>query len=348
MHIKTQTCPPLPREEVIKAITRQHPARVPTILSHFWGEGLQNQYGTRLNELDRYPEDAAFLWITPLPVERFQDTMYSQRHEARDRAALLSDWSFLDDFIGRFPDPWTDPQFDRLAPLLEQYHRENRYILLAWWRLFFEKPWQIRGMENLLMDYHLAPEQVHRLHDALCTLYCGYIERAVREFDIDGFFTSDDLGQQTGPMMSPDLFKSFIKPYYNRLGDHLKRHDLHWWLHSCGDNTLLLPDLIQAGVDVFHPVQQGTMDAVDCVRRYGDRLAFLAGIDVQHILPEGDPDQVRQHVRSLIDIFDRPDGGLCLAAGNGIVSGTPFENIEAFLDEAWAYGSEHRRRFDGL
>jgi len=83
----------------------------------------------------------------------------------------------------------------------------------------------------------------------------------------------------------------------------------------------------------------------DLVDQYGDRLAFLVGIDVQHTLQEKDADGVREEVRFLIDTFDRPDGGMCIAAGNGIVSGTPFENIEAFLDEAVHYGTQHRQKY---
>ena len=64
--------------------------------------------------------------------------------------------------------------------------------------------------------------------------------------------------------------------------------------------------------------------------------------DVQHILQEASPEEVRAEVRFLIEAFDRPDGGMCIAAGNGIVAGTPIENIAAFLDEAVKYGSEHR------
>ena len=66
------------------------------------------------------------------------------------------------------------------------------------------------------------------------------------------------------------------------------------------------------------------------------------GIDVQHTLQEKDPAGVREEVRFLINTFDRPEGGMCIAAGNGIVSGTPFENIEAFLEESLEYGQKHR------
>jgi uroporphyrinogen decarboxylase len=104
-------------------------------------------------------------------------------------------------------------------------------------------------------------------------------------------------------------------------------------------------DLVEVGIDVLHPIQKGTMDEATVAREFGDRLTFLAGIDVQHILQEKDPAGVRAEVRFLTDTFDRPEGGMGIAAGNGIVAGTPFENIEAFLDEAVRYGAQHRQAF---
>ena len=97
---------------------------------------------------------------------------------------------------------------------------------------------------------------------------------------------------------------------------------------------------------VFHPVQKGTMDEIVVAHEFGDKLSFLVGFDVQHILQEGTPEEVRKEVRYLIDTFDRPGGGMCIAAGNGIVPGTPFENIQAFMDESVMYGSEHRSQFN--
>lgn len=142
--------------------------------------------------------------------------------------------------------------------------------------------------------------------------------------------------------MSPEVFHDQIFPHYKRVGDKLNECNMHFWLHSCGDNTLLLHDLIESGIDVFHPVQKHTMDEADVAARFGDKLTFLAGIDVQHTLQEKDPEGVREEVRFLIDTFDRVDGGMCIASGNGIVAGTPFENIVAFLDEAIVYGEQHR------
>jgi hypothetical protein len=76
-----------------------------------------------------------------------------------------------------------------------------------------------------------------------------------------------------------------------------------------------------------------------------DHEARGARFQHQHLIQEGTPEAIRAEVRHLIDTFDRPDGGMCIAAGNGIVSGTPFENIEAFLDECICYGQMHRDQF---
>ena len=335
---------PLPREEVIKAIERRNPSRIPLVRAKWWGEGLEEQYGDRLREFDRYPEDVVWLFLeSPVEPENMGLSWTWNSSGGHDSICVLDEWSKLDEFIEKLPTPENDPRFEALRDIAEKAHTEDRYLLFGWWRLFFEKPWGLRGMENLMVDYYTAPEMVHRLHAALCDVYCAYIRYARELFHPDGFWTSDDLGHQTGPMMSPKVFHQFLYPYYKQVSDTL--NGLHFWLHSCGDNTLLLPDLVDAGVTVFHPVQKHTMDERIVAAKFEDRLTFLAGIDVQHTLQEKDPQGVREEVRFLIDTFDQPDGGMCIAAGNGIVAGTPFENIEAFLDEAIRYGKSHRWKY---
>lgn len=336
----------LPREEVIKAVERKYPSRIPLVRARWWGEGLSEQYGERLGEFNRFPEDTATLWVDPLSIGKMGLSWRAKSQGGgHDSRCVIDDWDRLDEFIEKMPDPESDPQFDNLIQQADRIRSLNRYMMFGWWTLFFEKPWGLRGMQNLMIDYHVNPENVHRLHSALCDQYCRYIKRCARDFKPDGFWTSDDLGHQTQLMMKPETFRELIKPYYMRVGKVLKEHNLHWWLHSCGNNTEAMSDLADAGVNVFHPVQKHTMDEVSIAREYGHRMTFLAGIDVQHVLQEKDTDGVRQEVRFLIDTFDQPEGGMCIGAGNGIVAGTPFENIEAFLDESVRYGIEHRSRF---
>ena len=334
---------PLPREEVIEAIECQNPSRVPLVLAKWWGEGLEEQYGEYLNEFNCYPDDVVQLFINPIDARTMNLSWEINWDVAHDAITILDDWNKLDEFIEKLPDPKTDPQIERLVKLAETFRSEGRYFTFSMWHFFFERPWSIRGMTNLLMDYHLAPDKVHKLHEALCDLYLGYLECGIRELRPDGFFTSDDLGHQTQLFMRPTTFRELIKPYYQRIGDFLKEKGLHWWPHSCSNNTSIMEDLIEVGVDVFHHVQKHTMDEAVTAQKFRDRMTFLAGIDVQHVLQEKDPDGVFAEVRFLIDTFDQPGGGMCIAAGNGIVAGTPFENIHAFLDEAVQYGSRHRK-----
>lgn len=137
--------------------------------------------------------------------------------------------------------------------------------------------------------------------------------------------------------MSPAIFEELYFPLYKDLIGYIHSKGMHFWLHSCGDNSKFMEYLIAAGLDVFHPVQKGSMDEVETAQKYGDRISFLAGIDVQHLLPEGTVAEVKKGVRDWIDTFYKPQGGLLLAMGNGIMPGTPLENIEAALTEMALY-----------
>lgn len=339
---------PLSKEDVSRAVEGRSPSRIPLVRAKWWGEGLADQYGERLSEFDKYPNDVVDIMMrNPVDPERMALSWDWKRDGAHDARTVISDWSQLPEFIGKLPNPKDDPTWEDLERRAEQAHREDRYLMWGYWNLFFERPWGLRGMQRLMMDYYLEPDNIRRLHAAMTDVYTGYAEEARRRLQPHGFWTSDDLGHQTGPMMDPSTFHELIYPYYCRVGDAVHRNGMHFWLHSCGDNTLLLPDLIHSGVDVFHPVQKHTMDERSIAEEFGGRITFLTGIDVQHVLQEAGPDGVREEVRFLIDTFDRPDGRMCIGAGNGIVSGTPFENIDAFLDEALRYGAQHRSGHQG-
>ena len=341
----TDSFEPLPRAEVIKAVERKNPRRIPLVFAKWWGEGLGEQYGERLKEFDRYPEDIGVIGIPKFDVGAMGLSWKLSRDKGHDANVVIDDWAKLDELIAKLPDPSKDPCWEQLAKEAQAIHARDRYLLCGWWGLFFETPWGVRGMENIMVDYYENPDKVHKLHSALCDLYCKSIGKAIQVLKPDGFWGSDDLGNQNQPMMRRATFDEFLKPYYVKVGKLLHGAGVHFWLHSCGNNTELLPSLIDAGVNMFHPVQKHTMDEKAVAKKFGGKLGFWAGFDVQHTLREATPEQVRAEVRFLMDTFDRPEGGMCLAAGNGIVSGTPFENIDAYLDEALRYGTRHRAGF---
>lgn len=337
----------LTKEQVRAVVTRSGgPPGVPVMLAKWWGNGLRDVYGERLDEIDAaYPDDICMLWYrqpgfdvssNDNPEYRFgyrDDYSNSVAHSIGQHVVLLPEWDELDQFLAHMPDPNEPGNFDEVARIAAA--NPDRYKIGGFWFFLHERFWMIRGMENLMMDYYDEMDGLKRLGKAMVEFYKVIIDRYAA-LGCDAIFSSDDLGHQTGPMMSPAIFRELYFPLYKEIADYIHARGMHFFLHSCGDNTLLLDDMIASGVDVLHPIQKGCMDMEATAQRFGDRISICAGMDVQHILIDGTPDDVRAEIARMRRIFNRPDGGLLFAMGNGIQPGTPLENIRAAFDEMYA------------
>ncbi|NLN45433.1 MAG: hypothetical protein GX153_02540 [Clostridiaceae bacterium] len=336
----------LTREQMVRVIEGMGAAgRVPVILD-FWTH--PEVFGEREPEvrelLSRYPSDVVFARIqVPQvfdappgdPAYRWvqSDDPYVGQRVGKDEQVAIHDWDLLDEVLAAFPSPEYPGLFPELMP------EDGRYRLGYWWYWLFERHWSLRGMTRALFDFYDDPQSVHRLYRALTDFYLRMLERAKRELRLDGVFVSDDLGTQTGPFFSPEVFRTFFKPYYKELIDRAHELGMHFWLHACGNIERILPDLIEIGLDVLHPIQKYTMDERQIAKCYGKDLCIWAGFDVQRIIPYGTPEEVRQEVRYLIDTYARPEGRFMLTAGNAITPDCPVESLRALLDEAYTYGS---------
>lgn len=339
---------PLTHEQVARVIERRGAApHIPLVLHKWWGVGLVERYGDDLARVAaRYPDDIVFVGYTypgkeTSPTDNpsyrwgfLDDYGNAETHGIAETRVLLPEWEMLDDFLDDFPDPNEPGIMDVAKPVIDA--ADGRYVMASIGNMAHERFWMVRGMENLMVDYYENPEGLKAFGEKLLAWHCGIIDRFA-DLGAHGCFVTDDLGHQNGPFMSPGLFRDIYYPLYRRFAEHCHKRGMHYFVHSCGDNTLLMEMLIEAGADVFHPIQTGCMDIEATARNFGGRISWLAGFDVQHLLPEGTPDQIRQGVRTLCDALARPDGGLLLAAGNGIMPDTPLENIDAFLDEATRY-----------
>ena len=166
------------------------------------------------------------------------------------------------------------------------------------------------------------------------------IERGKRELNLDGIFTSDDLGTQSSTFFSVRIFREFFAPYYKEIIDRVHELGMHFWLHTCGNIEAFLPEFIDLGIDVLHPIQKYTMEEKRIAGAFGDKIAIWSGFDVQQTIPYGTPEEVRREVRFLIDTYARRDGRFMLTLGNGATPDTPLESLDALLDEALRYGAE--------
>jgi len=194
----------------------------------------------------------------------------------------------------------------------------------------FERAWALRGMENMLLDMIERPAFVHELLDAICEHDLRVLDWAL-QFNPDILHFGDDWGQQHGLIMGPRLWRQFIKPRAARL--YARGHEAGKIvsIHTCGDVSEILDDLVEIGVNLFNPFQPEVMDTAAVARKYRGRLAFHGGLSIQRVLPFGTPDEVRAETRRLIDEFGR-EGGYVFAPAHAVPADVPLRNILAFLE----------------
>jgi uroporphyrinogen decarboxylase len=179
-------------------------------------------------------------------------------------------------------------------------------------------------------------------------LHAVYLERAERLLDAMGdwmdiaFFT-DDLGTQQGPLVSPKIYRRFIKPYWAELISLVKKYNKKVLMHSCGAVSDFIPDLIEIGVDALNPVQITAvgMSPARLKRDFGMDIAFWGGgVSTQGVLDRSGPAEIRDEVRRNIDIF-APGGGFVFTQVHNVQGNVSPENIIAAYDAAHEAG-HHR------
>jgi uroporphyrinogen decarboxylase len=161
---------------------------------------------------------------------------------------------------------------------------------------------------------------------------------------VDVVHFGDDYGMQTGPILSPDLYRNIFKPRQKKLYSFIKsKTDAKILFHSCGSVYKLIGDFIDAGIDALNPIQVSAedMDSKKLKREFGNKIAFWGGVDSQRVLPFGTRDDVRKEVKGRIDDLGF-GGGYILAAVHNIQAEVPPENIVVLFGTGKEYGS---RRF---
>ncbi len=195
---------------------------------------------------------------------------------------------------------------------------------------YFERAWSLRGMENLMMDMALNPAFAEELFAGILD-YNMEIIAAAAEYDIDGFYFADDYGQQTGMLMSPDMWRRFIKPGLGKMFERVKSRSKVVCLHCCGNITEILGDLIDIGLDVYQTVQPEVYDLAKLKKDFGRNLTFWGAISTQKTLPFVTPAELKRTVRETIEIMAQ-DGGYICSATHRVPPDVPVENVLALLE----------------
>jgi uroporphyrinogen decarboxylase len=249
--------------------------------------------------------------------------------------------------------PWPDPTNPELILGLEKkakdlYENTDFALVGKFSNSIFEQSFYMRGFEQLLMDLALDPEFASALMSKMVDLALGYLEvglKACGKYLQCVRFAGDDMGQQSGMLMSPKTFREVIKPQFARYYATARKlidqvnPEIKVMAHTDGDVYPIIPDYIEMGLDVLNPVQPYVKDMEhDKLKaEFGDRLAFHAAIDIQKVMPFGTPEEVKSEAIKTMKTLG-PGGGYILAPTHYLQADVPPENVIALRDAVLEFG----------
>jgi len=229
-----------------------------------------------------------------------------------------------------FPDPTAAYRFEHLGAWCAA--NASHYTIL-WVGDLWERATFLCGMQNLLLWSALEPAFVDALLGRIADHILATLGVLLGRFAFDGIAVSDDYGTQKAMLISPDAWRRFVKP---RLADILAKAGAAGrtaFLHSCGNVRPIVPDLIDLGLDILHPIQPEAVDILELKRTFGRHLTFCGGLGTQDLLVRGTPAEIRAEVRRLQQEMGE-GGGYILEPGITIQADVSLANILALVEAA--------------
>jgi len=326
-----------PRERVLKAIAHEETDIVPykIEITREADEKLAKYYGGpeyREQIIDHYvtASPTFFQAIAPYPQpDGTRLDLCGSRWEALQIEHLIEPClkeASLEKAV--FPD-LSDPVL--YEPVVEATRiHPDKFTLGVFLMTLFERSWALRGMTGILTDMAAEPEFCELLYDRILE-WDLHILNKLCDIPVDGIYFTDDLGCQKGLIMGPHYWRQYLKARLARLFDYAHVHGKYVLLHSCGDNSEIMGELIEIGVDIFNPLQPEPMDIFEVKRRYGDRVTFDGGISTQVTLPYGTPVDVRSETELCLRELGR-GGGYIIGPNKPIMGDVPVENAVALIE----------------
>jgi uroporphyrinogen decarboxylase len=227
-----------------------------------------------------------------------------------------------------WPDPVAPGRFDHIPGILAEH--SDRFIVGVVDNTLFERAHFLYGFQELLTELALRPRFVHELLDQILAFDLQILERML-QFPIDGVWFGDDYAHQGGLIVSPRMWRLFIKPRLACLFERVRQAGLPVFLHSDGAVASLIPDLLEIGLSVINPCQPEVMDLPSLKQEYGSDLCFCGGISTQHTLSQANPDAVEKELRRNVTVLSR-GGGYVVATAGSVQADVPLANLVRLLD----------------
>lgn len=263
------------------------------------------------------------------------DSMSTPMSEVEDKSELSAYTSYIESYDLPF---YADESLESLTARAKKVYEETGlaiilniggHLLSAGQKLF--------GFEKFMIDLMINKELSHAFLDTLTNAfikrYDQYLDKIGRYIQV--VLINDDLGIQTGPMLSLECYKEMIWPYQKRLFEFIKKKaNVYILLHSCGSVNKFIPLLIEAGLDALNPIQvtAAGMDTKKLKKEFGKDITFWGGgCNTQQILSNGTVEQVENEVKRRIEDL-APGGGFVFTQVHNIQPEVPPENIMAMYN----------------
>lgn len=282
-------------ELVRAAIGRRNPTRVPIL---FFNQDREHSDLILVDVVRHFqgPNQDRSEW--GFEWEKLDRTM------GQPKAAVLKAWADLDHLA--VPDPRDPARFASAAAAREAFG--DRYYLASLVLTGFTVMCALRGFSELLLDLVQRPQETERLADRVF----GFEEEVLRQLPAHGFHGAafyDDWGTQDSLILSPALWRERFLPRYRRQFALAHSLGLDVYFHSCGNVAPLIPDLIEAGVDMLNLSQPNLFDVEELGRRFAGRVCFVCPVSYQTTAIRGTEEDIRREARRLVRNLGRGGGG---------------------------------------
>jgi uroporphyrinogen decarboxylase len=237
------------------------------------------------------------------------------------------------------PDPLAEGRLDEISTAVAMNAElgENAVAVLGGVNGPLTVTWFLIGYENLCMSLYDDPGFLEELVEIAVDFDVKAINRMAKA-GVDAMILADDYGASAQGLLKPQQFKAIYKPGLEKIIDCIKANNLPVFLHCCGRVYDYLDDLVEIGIEAYHPVQRTAgMDLATVKKKYGDRICLVGNIDSSRTLPFGTPEQIEAETLEALRIA-APGYGYILGSDHSLHDGIPVENIRLMFDVARKHG----------
>jgi hypothetical protein len=242
------------------------------------------------------------------------------------KSPAIAQWS---DF-NAFQPPWDLVRNRDMSHVNRLCDESDKFMLSDVTARPFERLQFLRGSENLYLDIGYGTTEIRKLLDMVHEFYIEDITSWCKS-NVDGIFFMDDWGDNSGPLINPEIFRELFKPLYREYCEIIHAHGKFAFFHTDGNTQKIYGDFVEVGMDAINS-QLFAMDIEELADKYRGKVTFWGEMDRQYVMPFGSREEIRQAVRRVRKALDDGAGGVIAQCEWG--KADPRENVETIF-ETW-------------